>query len=55
MRLGVIIIAGFLLLNILIALCVHTYDPETGAKRPLKQRLFLYAAELLSWFAYFAL
>ena len=52
-RLGVTLVAGFLVLNIVIALCAHTYDPETGAKRPARQRLLLYAGELLSWFAYF--
>jgi hypothetical protein len=51
-RLGLTIVAGFLVLNIVIALCAHTYDPTTGAKRPLKQRLILHAAELLSWFAF---
>jgi len=31
-RFGVMIAAGFLLLNIVIALCAYTYDPLTGAK-----------------------
>ena len=48
------LVAGWLAVNLAIALCVHAYDPKTRAKRPVKERLLLYAVELLSWFAYFA-